>query len=544
MSGFQPADISDLSARMKAGALSPVEVTKAYLERIREVDASLHAFVEVVSDEALADAERCEREIRAGDWRGPLHGIPYAVKDIIDVAGRRTAAGSRILMQNIAAASAPVVDTLEAQGAILLGKTATYEFAHGGPSFDLPWPPPRNPWNVAHATGGSSSGAGAAVAAGLVPLALGTDTGGSIRMPAWFCGVVGLKPTYGRLSTEGVIPFSESCDHVGTITWSVRDAALALGALDRPSRRPASSLSVPPFEAAPPGCGIKGMRIGFVRHFSERDCPVDPELSAAVDAALLLLGSLGAKVEEITLEPLRDYYDTRVIISECEIFALHLRQFQLDHRQYGRQFLSRTLAGCLIDSATYVEAQRDRARMTQVIDARLEDYDALITVGAGAAPELKDTAGAGGNVWAYPNAAAMFGALPSLTGLPALALCCGFSRKGLPLGMQIIGRRWDETRLLTLGHAYEVAAGWRTVRPVPVAPQKTPVAAARDPAGDVAPDHGRRSAEKALERFGIALSEEEVSFVADAVPHIRQMVERLWARGRGRQPFPVFADAR
>src|SRR6185295_15797452 len=223
--------VADAARRLRDRSLSPVELTEAYLDRIAAIDGQLNAYITVTAELARRQARAAEVELASGAYRGPLHGIPFGLKDIIDTRGILTTAHSKVLAQNIPAEDASVVTRLYAAGAILLGKQALHEFAHGGPSFDLPWPPARNPWNTAHYTGSSSTGSGAAVAGGLAAFALGTDTGGSVRTPAWLCGVVGMKPTFGVVGRSGVIPFSASCDHVGPLTRTVEDSALVLQAI-------------------------------------------------------------------------------------------------------------------------------------------------------------------------------------------------------------------------------------------------------------------------------------------------------------------------
>jgi aspartyl-tRNA(Asn)/glutamyl-tRNA(Gln) amidotransferase subunit A len=257
--------VADLAKGIAAKTVSPVELTKALIARVAALDGMTHAFIEVTADLALAQAKKAEDEVMAGISRGKLHGVPVGLKDIIDLKGVRTTAHSHQLIDNWASDDAFVTQKLKAAGAVILGKLATHEFAMGGPSFDLPFPPARNPWNLAHFTGGSSSGSGAAVAAGFVPAALGTDTGGSIRLPAAFCGIVGMKPTYGLVSRRGVLPLSQSLDHIGPMTWTVEDNALLMKVLAGHDRLdPASADRPDPTPEALLGADVKGLRVGYV----------------------------------------------------------------------------------------------------------------------------------------------------------------------------------------------------------------------------------------------------------------------------------------
>jgi len=305
--------------------LSPVELTQALLDRIQRLDPKLNAFIRVDGDAALQAALTAETEIAAGRARGPLHGVPVGIKDIIDVAGLPTTGHSKVLADSPAAtADAVCVSKLRQAGAIVLGKLSTHEFAIGGPSHDLPWPPARNPWHLAHFTGGSSSGSGAAVAAGLVPMALGSDTGGSIRGPASLCGVVGLMPTFGLVSRAGVIPNSYTFDHCGPLARSVEDCALVMQAIAGFDPRDAGSIKrdIPDYRAALRQ-DLQGLRIGVLRHNLEEDLPAAEDVRTAMEEALHVLKSLGAELEDCHVHSLQHYFDIKVIIAETEIFSIH-----------------------------------------------------------------------------------------------------------------------------------------------------------------------------------------------------------------------------
>src|SRR4249919_113351 len=302
--------IADAARLIESRRLSPVELTDALLARIEALDPQLNAFLLPTPEKAREQAKAAEREIMAGSYRGALHGIPFGLEDIYATAGIRTTSHSKICENLVPSEDATTVTKLHQAGAILLGKLATHEFAHGGPSFDLPWPPARNPWNRDHFTGGSSSGAGAAIAAGFVPGALGSDTGGSIRGPAALCGIVGLKPTYGLVSRAGVYANSFTFDHAGPMTWTVEDCAIMLQAIaGHDPKDPASAdRRVPDYRAALTG-GIKGMRIGVLRHLFEQDAPIPPVAKAALEAAFDVLRGLGAKLEDTNIRPAQVYHD-------------------------------------------------------------------------------------------------------------------------------------------------------------------------------------------------------------------------------------------
>ncbi|HWO06729.1 MAG TPA: amidase, partial [Methylomirabilota bacterium] len=315
--------IAALSKLIAERSLSPVELVDALIQRVEQYDAQTRAFVTRTFDLARRQARQAEAEISAGRSRGPLHGVPFGLKDIYDTAGILTSAHSRIFIDRVPAEDATTTAKLYEAGAVLLGKLATHEMAHAGPSFDLPWPPARNPWNLAHFTGGSSTGSGAAVAAGMVPVALGSDTGGSIRGPASHCGVVGLMPTFGLVSRAGVITNSYTFDHCGPLTRTVEDAALVLQALAGHDPKDAGSLRrpIPRYQDAL-GPDLRGLRIGVLRHHWEEDIPASEDVRKAMEASLDVLRRLGAELEECRVRPLAAYYDVKIIIAETEIFSV------------------------------------------------------------------------------------------------------------------------------------------------------------------------------------------------------------------------------
>src|SRR5215469_559327 len=356
--------IAEAARLIEHRQLSPVELTQALLDRIAAIDPQLNAYLLVTADQALDQARIAEAEIMAANYRGPMHGIPFALKDIYCTAGIRTTSHSRTRADYVPDFDATTVAKLRQAGAVLLGKLATHEFAHGGPSFDLPWPPARNPWNPEHFTGGSSSGAGAAIAAGLVPAAMGSDTGGSIRGPAALCGIVGLKPTYGLVSRAGVYANSFTFDHAGPMTWTVEDCAILLQAIaGHDPKDPASAdCPIPDYRAALTG-DIRGLRIGIVRHLYEDDNTVTPEVRAALEEAYAVFRSLGATLEDVRMRPAADYYAVKITIAESEQYAIHEEELRTRPVDFGADFLGRALPAVLYSGADYVQAQRERRLM-------------------------------------------------------------------------------------------------------------------------------------------------------------------------------------
>ena len=460
MSAAALPTLAEAGKRIAAGELSPVALTEAALARAEALNPKLDAFIEITAERARAAARRAEREIAGGRRRGPLHGIPYGLKDIYDAAGLRTTAHSRLLLDNIATADAETTARLEAAGMILIGKLATHEFATGGPAWDLPFPPARNPWNTMHFTGGSSSGSGAAVAAGIVSLAMGSDTGGSIRLPAAYCGTVGLKPTYGRVSRRGVAPLCYSLDTTGPLTWTVEDCALAMQALAGHDPRDPGSADVPvPDYRAALRAGVRGFRIGYCSAFN-RDGEVGPGQIAALDEAAQLLAKLGAELIEVALPPNAQFQACARTISHSESFAIHAEDLRKRPELYARVTRERLMLGGLLTATQYVQAQRLRRILTRKVDALFETCDVLLTaIIPGPAPVLEET---DDGPWRRQQPLA---SVFNVTGHPALAQPCGFAANGLPLSVQLVGRAFDEATVLRVGHAYEQAAGWTKRRP-------------------------------------------------------------------------------
>ena len=347
--------IADVSSLIAARKLSPLELVETLIRRVEQYDRQTHAFITRTFDLARQQAKQAEAEIAAGRYRGPLHGIPFALKDIYDTKGILTSGHSRVFLDRTPKDDATTTTRLYDAGAVLLGKLATHEMAHAGPSFDLPWPPARNPWNLAHFTGGSSSGSGAAVASGMVPLALGSDTGGSIRGPASLCGIVGLMPTFGLVSRAGVITNSYTFDHCGPLARTVEDCALALQALAGYDPKDAGSLrrTIPSYREAL-GENLRGLKIGVLRHHWEKDIPASDDVKKAMDAALDVLRRLGAELTDCHVRPLASYFDVKIIIAESEIFSVHQKNLIARPKDFGADFRSRVLPSVLFTANDYV----------------------------------------------------------------------------------------------------------------------------------------------------------------------------------------------
>jgi len=452
---------SDAVREFAARRLSPVELLTALQSRIERLDPTLHAFIRLDSDAAMTAARAAEAEIGAGRVRGPLHGVPVGIKDIIDVAGLPTTCHSKILVDNIAKADAAVVAKLRQAGAIILGKLSTHEFAIGGPSFDLPFPPARNPWNPDHHPGGSSSGSGAGVAAGLFPLALGSDTGGSVRNPASACGIVGLKPTYGLVSRRGVFPLSFTLDHVGPMTRTVADNALLLDAIaGHDPADPGSAPSGARYFGRTLNRGVRDLRVGFVRHFHEVDKPADPEVGAAVEDAARVLQAEGAQVRDVTLPSLNEFAAVNRVILCSEAWSIHAPWLRSRPGDYGQLARQRLMPGAFMNAGDYVGAQRRRAQMIAAVEDVLRDCDVLICASSmDPASRIEDAAETSRT---YPRQART----PfNVTGHPAVAMMAGLSRAGLPLSVQLVGRYFDDATVLRVAAAYERGTEWHRRRP-------------------------------------------------------------------------------
>ncbi|MEM7750698.1 MAG: amidase [Pseudomonadota bacterium] len=445
--------IDELSSRVRSRDVSPVEVVDALLARIERHNSALIAYLHVDAEGARSAAKAAEIEIASGGYRGPLHGIPVAYKDIFHVQGLPTTANSRLMEGYVAAADCTVANRLRQAGAICMGKLNTIEFASG--SMEV-LGDARNPWHTGRHPGGSSSGSGVALAACLVHGAMGSDTGGSIRIPASLCGVVGLKPTYGRISRFGILPLSWSLDHAGPMTRTVTDAAHMLQVIagqdhNDPS---AAARAVPDYKSSLTG-SIKGLRIGVPRnYFFEAS---DPEVIQAVRTAIAVLESLGADVKDIELPACTYASAASWSIAYSETFSLHRERFFARARDYTPSFLHKITGAALLSGDELQTAQRLRERVTTEFVEALKEVDVIVSpTTAFAAHPIAGSA---------PESATHSLTRPvSLTGLPSLALPCGFAAGGLPISLELTGRAWEEATVLRLGHAYEQATDWSTHR--------------------------------------------------------------------------------
>ena len=447
--------IVETAERLRKREVSPVELTKNCLAQIEKLNPRLNAFITVTAELALKDARNAEEEILRGDWRGPLHGIPLGLKDIIDTAGIRTTAASALFKNRIPTEDAEVTRRLNDAGAVLLGKQNLHEFAYGGSSIVSYYGEVRNPWNLAHITGGSSGGSTAAVAAGLCYGAIGTDTAGSIREPASQCGVVGLKPTYGRVSARGVVPLSLSLDHVGPITLTVSDAAAMLQVIAGYDAKDAASVNVPVGDYfANTGDGVKPARIGVPRKFFYEN--LDPEVAAAVEQALGVMKTFGGDFSEIEID-----VSTNRTLQAAESFAFHEAFVDRSPDLYQPETLRRIRTGEKISGAELQQARHELQKMRSEIGSVFENVDVLVTpttpVPAPLIAELKQNP----DLLRPREILLLRNTRPvNVWGLPAISVPCGFTEAGLPIGLQIIGPHWAEGKVLQIAYAYEQATAW------------------------------------------------------------------------------------
>lgn len=517
--------IAEMAAAIEAKTLSPVELTETLLRRIEALNPQLNAFITVTVDAALDAAREAERDIAGGVYLGPMHGVPFGLKDIYDTKGILTTGHSKTCADRIPTEDATTTAKLLAAGAILMGKLSTHEFAHGGPSFDLPWPPARNPWKTDCFTGGSSSGSGAAVAAGMLPGAMGSDTGGSIRTPAGLCGLAGMKPTYGLVSRFGVLPNSFTFDTCGPMTWTVEDAAIMLQVLaGHDPQDPASADRPVPDYRAELSEDIRGLRIGAVRHFWEEELPANEETRQSMDAAVEVFRGLGAIVEDVRLEPMQIYTDVKLLIAESELFSIHSPTLRERPQDYGFDFRGRVIPACLFTADDYVQAQKQRRKLVDAMRPIYDKYDVLIAPSTyGPASRLDEHSTV--SFWQKPKITTVF----NVTAGPALSLCAGFSESGLPLPMQIVGRPFEDATVLKAGYAFEKATQWRDRRPN-LTPGDDPLPVGTpDMSTDISDvdDAMRARVDLALAQAGLDLPEEIYRQVLEAAPHALALAGRI-----------------
>ncbi|MDT7583888.1 MAG: aspartyl-tRNA(Asn)/glutamyl-tRNA(Gln) amidotransferase subunit [Pseudonocardiales bacterium] len=445
--------VSEAATAIRAGTLSPVELTQAVLARIERYDPRLESYVEVYAEEALAQAREVEAAVSRGDRVGLLPGVPLALKDLYDVAGKPTLCGSAVRAGHLAAEDSAVTGLLRAAGAVLVGKTVTHEFAFGVVSA-----PTRNPWNLDTIPGGSSGGSAAAVAAGLCLAAMGSDTGGSIRIPAGLTGLVGLKPTFGRVSKRGVAPLSWSLDHTGPITRTVRDAALVFQSITGFDPADPDSVDEPVTNVlAGLDSGIDGLRVGVpANHFFDG---LMPEVGDAVQAALDVLVSAGARLVQVTVPDVEISSEVITTIVGVEAALIHQQEMAARPHDYTEDTRTRLIAGAAIPGTAYVDALHRRRRIVAGFRSALSEVDILAT------PTLPVTAPPYGSVpgEVMPTLSRLTAPL-NAAGLPGLAVPCGFA-EGLPISMQLIGRPFDEATILRAGEAYQQRTDWHTQQP-------------------------------------------------------------------------------
>jgi aspartyl-tRNA(Asn)/glutamyl-tRNA(Gln) amidotransferase subunit A len=447
--------IAETAEQLRKGELSPVELTKNCLAQIEKLNPTLNAFITVTGGLALAQARDAEAEIARGNWRGQLHGIPLAMKDLIDTAGVRTTAASALYKDRVPAEDAEIVRRLKAAGAVLLGKQNLHECAYGGSSMISYYGEVHNPWDAARIAGGSSGGSAASVAAGLGYGAIGTDTAGSVREPAALCGIVGLKPTYGRVSVRGVIPLSLSLDHVGPITRTVSDAAVMLQAIAGYYGGDANSANIPVADyMASLREPWKPAKIGVPRKFFYED--LDPEIAFAVEQAIGILQGLADNLVEIEID-----VPTDRTVQTAEAYAYHAEFVSRSPELYQPETLRRICRGEEITAAEFEHHRQDLKRIRSEIHRVFDKVDVLVTpttpVPAPAIDELKQNP----DLLRPRELLLLRNTRPvNVWGLPAISIPCGFTSAGLPIGLQIIGPQWREDRVLQLAHAYEQATDW------------------------------------------------------------------------------------
>ena len=458
--------VGDAADQIRFGQITPLDLTEAHLDRIARTEPTLNSFITLLADDALAQAEVATQQVASGNVIGPLHGIPIGLKDLYYTRGIPTTVGSRIMREFVPEYDAAVTERFRESGAILLGKLQMHEFALGATSVNPHDGPAHNPWNPTRITGGSSGGSGSAVSAGQCMAALGSDTGGSIRIPSGLCGIVGLKPTFGRVSRYGVHPLSWSLDTVGPMTRSVRDSALVLNAITGHDPRDPSSVDVPTedFEMGIEA-GIEGLRIGVPEDFFYD--VIDPEVSAAVEAAANVLAELGADVERCSIPALDHCLSISGTILMAEAAETLLKMLQERPDDIGEDVRRRLYVGAVTPAVDYIKAQRARSAYNEQLSEAMRSYDLLIAptaaVGApGIDQEYVEVAGQ------TENALSLMSRLTrpfNLTGQPTISVPCGFTSDGMPIGLQMAGRNWEERTVLRAAYSYERSTDWHSRRP-------------------------------------------------------------------------------
>jgi aspartyl-tRNA(Asn)/glutamyl-tRNA(Gln) amidotransferase subunit A len=437
-------------------------LTESFLKRIEEVDHKIASYITVTADLARTAARQADRELKGGLRRGPMHGIPVALKDIYETAGVRTTGHSALKQDYVPAIDAETVRRLKDAGAAILGKLGTHEFANGAMTPDQPFPAVLNPWNTAYQPGGSSSGSGAAVAAQLCMGAMGSDTGGSIRNPAGFCGTAGIKPTYGLVSRCGIFPLSFSLDTAGSLAWTMEDCALMLDVLAGHDPNDQASAKAPKVDyGAACHRPIKGMRIALARHWYEGKDSVTPDMKKGIDEAVRVLKDLGATVDEVTFPDIWDYHICGRTIITVEAHAIHRQEVIETPEKFGYTTRRRFQLGAFLTAEQYVSALRFRRQLTLDTRAAMRGYDLVMCANHWGAPDKSEEPQPIFHFFGKPSLTMPF----NVTGQPAATVCCGFGSDGFPLSFQLAGRAFDEASVFAAGAAYERATSWRSHRP-------------------------------------------------------------------------------
>jgi aspartyl-tRNA(Asn)/glutamyl-tRNA(Gln) amidotransferase subunit A len=452
-------DLTNASQALQIKEASPVELTRACLERIERLNPQVNAFITVTADSAMEEAKNAEAEIKRGEWKGPLHGVPLAVKDLIETKGVKTTAASKVFANNVPKEDSEVVRRLRSAGAVLLGKLNLHEFAYGGSGVIGHYGPAKNPWNLEHITGGSSSGSAAAVAAGLCYGAIGTDTAGSIRLPAAYCGITGIKPSFGLVSTRGVIPLSWSLDHVGPMAHTAADCALMLQAIAHYDARDINCQKFPPvYYPSAMGEPTTSLRVGLAKEFFQ---DVDAGIAKDIEAAIQVIKKLVTSVTDINLST-----DVDRTVVRCEPFAYHQTHIAQHENDYDPETLKRIRSGADVTAADYIHRYRELLTQRREIAKMFNGVDLIITPTAPVPPPTFAALAKAPDDLRKKELVMLRNTRPfNVYGLPAISVPCGFTRAGLPVGLQIAGASGAEGSVLSLAAAYQKETDWHTKRP-------------------------------------------------------------------------------
>ena len=452
-------DLAQASQAVQTKEASPVDMTQACLDRIERLNPQVNAFITVTPDAALEEARKAEAEIKRGEWKGPLHGMPLAVKDLVETAGVKTTAASKVLANNVTKEDAEVVRRLRSAGAVLLGKLNLHEFAYGGSGVIGHFGPAKNPWNLEHITGGSSSGSAAAVAAGLCYGAIGTDTAGSIRLPAAYCGITGLKPSFGLVSARGVIPLSWSLDHVGPMARTVADCALMLQAIAHYDAKDINCQKFPPvYYPSAMREPTTSLRIGLAKEFFQ---DVDAEIVNAIESAVALIKKLVTSVSDISLST-----DVDRTVLRCEPFAYHQAYMAEHEKDYDPETLKRIRSGSDVSAADYIHRYRELLTQRREIAKLFNRVDLIITPTTPQPPPTFAELAKSPNELRPKELIMLRNTRPfNIYGLPSISVPCGFTKSGLPIGLQISGASGTEGSVLSLAGAYQKETDWHVKRP-------------------------------------------------------------------------------